>query len=925
MSVDSPTIRDSAVADLTAPITLNGQTFGTGSAVEMDYGFIVRDQNGIQYFVGKIDVGTGGDSLYEGSVITTGWNPVTQQWVGPLQPGATLTLLSDNDQFAPWFGQANSIADSDLDPYSNDVEIGVGVNGPTIISPGLTEVDTFSEIEALQLGSGNDSVTGGVGNEVVDGGAGNDTLSGGAGDDSLSGGAGNDLVAGGIGDDTVAGGAGNDTLTGGEGADSLVGGDGNDNLAGDAGSDTLAGGAGVDTLDGGDGDDDIAVGGADVATGGSGDDVFTVDPTDTSPNLNATITGGEAGEDLTDPANGGTGDTLDLSAATAPLTVNLNANPEAGTVNGLDGDGTPDITFTEIEKLLTGAGADTVAGAGATGPVNVDTGAGNDSIATGSGNDTIAAGAGDDTVDAGAGNDRVDAGAGDDSVVGGAGNDTLAGDAGDDTLDGGLGADSLAGGTGNDSLAGGEGNDTLSGGEGADTLAGGAGADSLVGGEGDDDLLVSAGDRAEGGTGDDEFRFDPTQTGNATITVIGGEGVEDLTDPTNGGTGDVLDLRGLTGVTVTPSGAASGTATYTNAANAPVTINFSEIERVLVDTNGVIDGTAAGDLMTPTSGAGGTPFADPQGDQIDGADGLNDTIAAGQGNDTVDAGQGDDTVDGGSGNDNLSGNVGNDSLIGGEGDDTLAGDVGADTLDGGEGADSLAGGDGADSLVGGEGRDTLLGGEGDDTLNGGAEADSLAGGAGNDTLLGGVGADTLQGGAGADSVAGEAGDDDIIVGGADTATGGTGDDVFTVDTSDPNLAAQVFGGSDGTDGAPDDAANGNAGDLLDLSSGTTAQTVNYDTNPENGTVNGLDSVAVDKLECDAPRPIDMDRVADWVVALKAVKIKARKVHVFGHGRRIKNIQPALDSLDHPSIDPRLARFPKRLKLFVPEALDHGDV
>jgi hypothetical protein len=69
----------------------------------------------------------------------------------------------------------------------------------------------------------------------------------------------------------------------------------------------------------------------------------------------------------------------------------------------------------------------------------------------------------------------------------------------------------------------------------------------------------------------------------------------------------------------------------------------------------------------------------------------------------------------------------------------------------------------------------------------------------------------------------------------------------------------------------------------------------------------------------------MDRVADWVVALKAVKIKARKVHVFGHGRRIKNIQPALDSLDHPSIDPRLARFPKRLKLFVPEALDHGDV
>jgi parallel beta-helix repeat protein len=69
---------------------------------------------------------------------------------------------------------------------------------------------------------------------------------------------------------------------------------------------------------------------------------------------------------------------------------------------------------------------------------------------------------------------------GNDTLSGGDGNDRLLGDAGADRLDGGNGNDSLIGGDGNDVLLGGAGNDRLEGGPGADTMTGGAGADNFV-------------------------------------------------------------------------------------------------------------------------------------------------------------------------------------------------------------------------------------------------------------------------------------------------------------------------------------------------------------------------------------------------------------------------------------------------------------
>ena len=167
-----------------------------------------------------------------------------------------------------------------------------------------------------------------------------------------------------------------------------------------------------------------------------GDDVFTLDPTDPAADVNVTIDGGT---DATDgnpdgTENGDAGDILDLSDQSASVTVDLGTNPETGTVDGLDADGTPDITFAEIEKIITGSGDDTINGGTATGPIDIATGAGNDSIATGSGNDTIDAGTGDDVINAGAGDDSIIASDGDDTLNGGAGIDTLEGGAGADVF-----------------------------------------------------------------------------------------------------------------------------------------------------------------------------------------------------------------------------------------------------------------------------------------------------------------------------------------------------------------------------------------------------------------------------------------------------------------------------------------------------------
>ena len=142
-----------------------------------------------------------------------------------------------------------------------------------------------------------------------------------------------------------------------------------------------------------------------------------------------------------------------------------------------------------------------------------------------------------DRVIGGAGADTLRGTAGTQTLNGDDGNDRLNGGAGNDTLIGGTGNDILTGGTGADLLQGGAGNDRLSGGAGKDTLVGGAGSDTMTGGGGADVFVFAPGD-ADGTTGPDRitdftpgldlldltaFDFAPTYIGTAQFGGSAGE------------------------------------------------------------------------------------------------------------------------------------------------------------------------------------------------------------------------------------------------------------------------------------------------------------------------------------------------------------------------------------------------------------------
>ncbi|WP_298860656.1 Hint domain-containing protein [uncultured Sulfitobacter sp.] len=442
-------------------------------------------------------------------------------------------------------------------------------------------------------GDGDDFLTTGEGQDTLFGGAGNDTLMNSAGNDSLVGGDGDDSIIATLGNDTLEGGDGNDTLRGGDDDDSLVGGAGDDLLDGGAGNDEIYGGDGSDSvvfIDGGgedsvwggeggtdvdtldlsglsgpisitstnniygtatngtdtvyftefehfiltdgsdfvdgrngtdgvtvelrDGDDSIyGTMGDDSLDGGDGTDTFIV--TDTFGN--DTIIGGEGGTDE---------DFIDLSNLTGPVTVTYTGD-ESGTIT----DGSNTISFSEIERLVLTDQDDDVDASNDTAGIDIDLGAGDDSITdgdgddriiAGDGNDYVAANDGNDTIEGGAGDDDIEGGGGSDSIDGGSGNDYLAGfdvnglaahsnvvgsdDGAGDFIEGGSGNDTLLGGRGDDSLSGGDDDDILLGGADDDTLDGGAGNDELVGGDGNDTFILSGGNDTitnfnEGNTG----------------------------------------------------------------------------------------------------------------------------------------------------------------------------------------------------------------------------------------------------------------------------------------------------------------------------------------------------------------------------------------------------------------------------------------
>ena len=735
--------------------------------------------------------------------------------------------------------------------------------------------------DAAYGGAGADRLWGGAGRDVLGGGSGSDVLYGGDGDDTLSG---DDTAAAmvGAGDDVLYGGAGRDVLSGGAGDDALFGGLDADTLYGGAGDDTIAFGAG-DVLYGGAGNDVFvleagqAAGGRVFLFGGDGA-LGESDLLDLRGFANAAVSFTSATSGTAFVTNA-SGDAVEIIFTNVARVATDQGGIATGAVDGGAGNDSIGAGFVDAQGDVIGADGD-----------NVDSGAGNDTIDGAGGNDTLAGGAGDDSLNGGAsgrdllyggggddvlaggndvdtlyggagsdtlrgdgtgtslagdtlfgggGNDwliaaeRAGAGAsyldgGDDAdtLQGGSGNDTLLGDTGDDSLSGGDGDDSLRGGDGRDTVLGGAGNDVIYGDLGADVLAGGAGNDTLYGGAGDDVITVGAGDLAYGGDGDDLFRIDPSLSGTAAITIVGGEGPFDPFDEVNGNRGDILDLRGLTNLRLTRGANEAGTATFTNSAGQTVSLTYSEIENVLLDDPAPITGTAAGDSIGPG-------YVDAAGRVVDGGASTADTIYGGGGNDTINGGAAGDTIYGGDGGDSIVGGPsGRDLIYGDAGADTLFGHNEADTIYGGAGNDVIRGDGLGTSSIG----DSLFGGDGDDLIyaverNPATSASLLDGGAGHDTLYGSTFADTLIGGGGNDRLYGGEGDDLLRMGAGAWAEGGAGNDTFRFDAAWAGAGQiTVIGGE----------AAGDT-DVLDLR-GLGAVTVLRDgANPETGTASYINS------------------------------------------------------------------------------------
>jgi Ca2+-binding RTX toxin-like protein len=280
---------------------------------------------------------------------------------------------------------------------------------------------TFAEVQALF----GQSQTGTSGADTLTGGDGNDTLDGAGGNDSLSGGAGHDSLVGGTGNDTLVGGNGNDTLNGGDGDDSIVGGTGNDTVNGGTGNDTLNGGS----------DDDIyyfsGTWGQDTIIDTAGND--TVDLTGTTASATINLNSG-AGHEISDGTNTVNWDSSVIENAIGgsgnDTLIGSTAN---NTLSGADGDDTYKFNSSwGADTIIDTAGNDTVDLSAVTAniTVNLTSGGGHEITDgtntvnwTGSVIENAIGGLGDDTLEGSSGDNVLNGSQGDDSLIGNAGND----------------------------------------------------------------------------------------------------------------------------------------------------------------------------------------------------------------------------------------------------------------------------------------------------------------------------------------------------------------------------------------------------------------------------------------------------------------------------------------------------------------------
>jgi len=486
---------------------------------------------------------------------------------------------------------------------------------------------------------------------------------------------------------TVDGGAGNDTILGGNGKDLLLGGDGDDFIDGQQGDDVAFLGAGDDTFRWDPGD------GSDVVEGQDGTDTMLFNGSGIGEIFEASANGGRVlftrnvgniTMDLNDV------ETIEVSALGGNDIINVNDLSGtdvvevdidlAGVLGGNAGDGTADtvnVAGTNGNDTIEVQGSgSSVAVSGLAALVNVrNTDGAFDQL-------TINAGAGDDVisaatlqagvlfslnVDGGAGNDTITGSQGSDVLLGGDGNDSVFGDDGDDVAFLGAGDDVFRWAPGDD-------NDVVEGQDGVDTLV-------FDGANVSENIDIAAnGERALFLRNVANVIMDLNDVERIEFNALGGEDNIVVGDLSGTDVTEVdIDLAGVLGGNAGDGKADSVSVNGTNGIDKITVASIgSEVVVKGLAAEVTIDHADAGDTLV-INGLGDDDTIDASGLQA-GKIGLQ--VFSGLGKDVVIGSAGNDTVNGGDGDDLALLGAGDDLFIWnpGDDDDIVEGQAGTDTL-----------------------------------------------------------------------------------------------------------------------------------------------------------------------------------------------------------------------------------------------------
>ena len=695
----------------------------------------------------------------------------------------------------------------------------------------------------------NDFLIGGAGSQTIKAGDGNDTIYGAnipvydeQGNLTIDN-AGDNLY-GEDGADYIVGGAGDDFIDGGEGSDYILAGDGND---------TIVGGRGIKYTRPEGANDNVELAGDIIYGEGGNDTIYSVGKYDNEGNFDAEgsreylgkyahdlegsdhvyqknkIYGGDGDDTIivngwSDTVDAGAGnDTIDVYAKYDPMYSKegdpLYANQNEYTIDGGDGNDTINLHGEMFAGEVNGGGGDDVIDARelvkselpdikwnfTPSGVNINGGAGNDTIHGSSGNDTLSGGDGDDTVYGYNGNDSISVGQelyyrGTSYAYGGYGDDTIRG-GGASYLDGGAGNDKIYFATGQTgkvivpttlTINGGAGDDTYIEGDGYTV---GYGYDTIIASSGNDKIIfnnAAANAFSMYRSGDDLC----IKHANNYAVVGGGVGFE-----------NILILKDYYSNSTTYTDINGDVQTYTDANGNPTTAGALFDKYIVVLQNGSVTRgsyklskfidytTGVIDIKTNGVGTNADDFIEARKTVTDiNGYGGDDTIIAGEQTTTISGGSGNDTILGTDGTDNVQFITGDNGKVTGvakeyqtwnsetneyeytnykKTDNSYESGFAYYNYTPGDGLN-----DGDDNITLYANKNYVWGEGGDDTINivGDSSYNFIWGGDGNDTIHNlptyysqGLSA-LYDGGAG----------NDTIIGNAEWIDGGSGDDVLKV-------------------------------------------------------------------------------------------------------------------------------------------------